>query len=110
MTTAQTYDALLARRDFEKLADLLADEVIYLSPGVGHYRGKLAVMRMLRDFFAKHPAAAWENARWRLEQGEILHDYRLTVPTALPEQRNRRGTERMSFNAEGLISRIQVTG
>ena len=99
------YTTALNRYDLGVVADMFAEDAVYVSPGVGgEINGRVAIMSAFKDYFRQHTdqvnrdedvQQVDENtlqARWHLQSSSST----------------RSGTQRISFNAAGLIARIEV--
>lgn len=108
----------LARRYFDALnaLDLAAAEAMYAEDATYHSRfvgalvGKKAIFAAFRQYFAEYSdQSATTEAIERLESKVVRTRWRLTATaksTGLPLAR--RGSERIAFNADGLIARVDV--
>ena len=99
------YTAALNRYDLETVESMFAENAVYVSPGLdGEIKGRAAIMEAFRRYFAEHPDqvnvdedtcvldANTLQARWRLGSSKS----------------KRSGTQRITFDSHGLISKIEV--
>ena len=90
--------------DAERIRPMLANDALYRSSDVGVHQGADAILARTGAFFAAHPDVHWEATNYRLiAQGGVEFDFVITLGgTQSP------GTERLFFDAAGLIRRIEV--
>ena len=105
------YHATLEPYVAEEAAAMFAADAVYVSPGVnGRIEGRDAIIAAFTRYFAEHPdqksvdesveaVSPFEaRASWRLEATARSTGTRVA----------RRGTERIAFDASGLIRRVEV--
>ena len=105
------YHAALNDFDLEAVAKMFAADADYDSPGLdGSIRGRDAIMKAMRDYFAEY-------SDQRAEDDEVLELAPNVVQTLwhlkatsskTGKVLERRGREVVTFNAVGLISRVEV--
>lgn len=105
------YHAALNRYEAALVAPMFAEDAVYVSPGVsGRIAGRVNIIAAFDAYFAEHPGQRAEDdeivavgslaarSRWRLEAtGKSTG---LTI--------RRAGTETVTFDAAGLIVRVEV--
>ncbi|MFO1034342.1 MAG: nuclear transport factor 2 family protein [Hyphomicrobiales bacterium] len=106
----QRYHAALEARDLASVAAMLAEDVVYESVGLGLVQGKANLLGSLASYFRDHPDHhAWDTdvkAEGPLEALALWGLDATDPKTGDPIERH--GSERVSFTASGLISRILV--
>ena len=90
--------------DVERIDTMLNAEAVYHSTGVGSHRGKDAILAMNAKFFADNPDVRWSPANYRSIAGNgVEFDFEISLKGKLSS-----GVERVFFDAEGLIVRVEV--
>ena len=105
------YHAALQPYDRAAVAGMFAPGAVYLSPGVnGRLEGRAAILAAFEAYFAEYPDQQAEDeeitsispfaarAVWRLAAKSVTSGRRV----------ERRGIERVFFDAGGLITRVEV--
>ena len=99
------YTAALNQYDLDAVEQMFADAAIYASPGVGgEIAGHAAIMAAFHAYFARHSdqVNSDENVR-QLDEYTLEARWRL-----ISSNSTRSGLQRIGFNAEGLIARVDV--
>ena len=98
------------RGELDAIFAMFADDVIYESTQVGSHQGRTSVETMMRSFFGRFPDAHWDVDSYREEAGPgVVFDFVMRGTDAETGERvERRGTERVTFGADGLIRRVAV--
>ena len=107
---ARLYVERSNRRELDAIFAMFADDVAYESTQVGSYRGRPSIETMMRAFFIRFPDAHWDVASYREEAGQgVVFDFVMHgTDTETGERVERRGTERVTFDADGLIRGVSV--
>jgi uncharacterized protein (TIGR02246 family) len=105
------YHAALNGFDAAAVMPMFAANAVYVSPGLnGRVKGREAIIAAFAAYFAEHPDQQAEDdsieqtgpcearARWRLR----------ATARSTGRQITRRGIETVSFDAEGLILKVEV--
>ena len=101
---ARRYVELSNAHDADAIEPMIAADATYRSAGVGVHDGREAIMAMMRSFFADNPGIRWEVDEYRaIDGGGVEFDFTAHVGGA-----ERPGTERIYFDAAGLIRRVEV--
>lgn len=105
------YHAALEARDFMALEHIFADDVEYVSAGIGVTRGRAALMQSLRDYFASHgDHHAWDEAVEALgPQMAQSHWGLVATDPASGQLVERRGVETLTFDGAGRVLRVAVS-
>lgn len=89
---------------------MFAPDASYASSQVGAFEGRDAIGAMMRGFFARFEQPHWDVPEYRLVGDDVVEfDFVMTAsPYGVGDPVERRGTERIAFDATGLINRIDV--
>jgi ketosteroid isomerase-like protein len=105
------YHAALEAFDAAVVGPMFSDIAVYVSPGVGgRIGGRDAIMAAFAAYFAEHPeqrADDEEITQTGPREARALWRLRAT-PRAGGRPIDRRGIETVSFDAAGLILRVEV--
>ena len=105
------YTAALNRFDFDTVEALFAPDAVYVSAGVGGtIVGRQAIMLAFKVYFAEHPDQVNEDSNIQLlGPNAIKADWKLRATNIKSGMHiQRRGTQIVSFDAQGKIVRIEV--
>jgi uncharacterized protein (TIGR02246 family) len=105
------YHAALNAYDAAEVGPMFSAEAIYVSPGLnGRIEGREAIIAAFSAYFAEHPdQRAEDESIERTGPGEACAAWRLHATAASTgRQVVRRGIETVSFDAGGLITRVEV--
>ena len=106
---AHAYVALSNAHRVELIRPLFATDAIYHSSAVGEFQGVDAIIDMMRAFFTRYPDAFWLCEHFRCELNRVSFDFSLQASDAQSgEQLQRSGIERIEFDDQGLIKRLEV--
>jgi nuclear transport factor 2 (NTF2) superfamily protein len=106
---AHAYVALSNAHRVELIRPMFAADAIYHSSAVGEFQGEDAIIDMMRRFFARYPDVFWLCEDFRCEANRVSFDFSLQASDAQSgEQLQRNGIERIEFDAQGLIKRLEV--
>ncbi|MDE2383029.1 MAG: nuclear transport factor 2 family protein [Alphaproteobacteria bacterium] len=99
------YTAALNRHDLDVVERMFAEDALYLSPGLpAPMRGRAAIMAAFRAYFAQHTDQVNGDEDVRpLGTHSIEARWWLSSSTS-----SRMGTQRITFNDAGEITRIEV--
>lgn len=90
--------------DVDRIGTMLHADAVYHSTGVGSHCGKDAILAMNKKFFAEFPDVRWSPANYRSIAGNgVEFDFEISLKGKLSS-----GVERVFFNTEGLILRVEV--
>ncbi len=103
--------AALNRYDLEAVAEMFAENAIYISEGTGGARqGRDAIIKAFKTYFSLHgdQVNVDHNVR-QISATQLQSDWSLTATNQRTGQVVRRkGLQAITFNNAGLIERIQV--
>jgi uncharacterized protein (TIGR02246 family) len=105
------YHAALDAYDASVVGPMFADDAIYSSPGVnGRIEGRDAIIAAFSAYFAEHPdQRAEDDSIEQTGPREARAHWRLRATAASTGAAvARRGLETVSFDAGGLITRVEV--
>jgi len=106
---ARAYVALSNAHRVELIGPMFAADAIYHSSAVGEFHGVDAIADMMRTFFTHYPDAFWRCEHFRCEASRVSFDFSLQASDAQSgAQMQRSGIERIEFNGQGLITRLEV--
>ena len=105
------YHAALDRYRGEDVSAFFAAGAIYVSPGVGTLVGRDAIITAFDAYFAAHPdQRASDQSMARLDDRTVESAWRLAATARDTGRRiERQGREVVTFDADGLIARVDVT-
>ncbi len=99
------YTAALNRYDLDAVEQVFAEDAVYVSPGLGgEFNGRAAIVAAFRDYFRQHTDQVNTDEDVR-QVGEHTLQSRWRLQSS---SSNRSGRQRIMFNTDGLISRIDV--
>ena len=106
---AHAYVALSNAHRVELIRPMFASDAIYHSSAVGEFHGVDAIVDMMRAFFTRYADAFWLCEKFRCDDNRVSFDFSLQASdTQSGTQWQRSGIERIDFDAEGLIKRLEV--
>lgn len=100
-------------QDFARLEAMFAPQVVYVSDGVGgRIEGRDAVMTAFRTYFDEYPdQVANDISLERIATDRARSAWELTgTSLKTGKRRERKGTETITIDADGLIKRVDVEG
>ena len=106
------YHAALNDYDERTVKAMFAADAIYVSPGVkGRIVGRDAIIAAFTAYFAEHPdQAAIDEVVTRVAPDAVKSVWKLEATARSTGQRvTRRGTQTVTFDADGLIAHVEVT-
>lgn len=104
LALAEAYFAASNAHDLDRIAALFAPDAVYRSTGVGAHDGPAAIRAMNEAFFAANPEVGWEvTARRIVPEAGVELDFLITLGG-----KRHPGTERVYFDAAGLIRKVEV--
>ena len=106
------YHAALNAYDAAVVKEMFAPDAIYVSPGVnGRIAGRDAIIAAFTAYFGEHPDQhAIDDEVTRVGADAVRSLWRLEATARSTGQRvSRRGTETVTFGADGLIRHVEVT-
>ena len=109
---AKLYVASANAHDLDACEDMFAEDMEYVSDGVGEHHGRAAIRRMMDDYMGARPDVKWEEGPYRaLGSDGAAFDFVMTgTDPATGKPFRRVGVETIFFNAAGMIRRIEVKG
>ena len=106
---AHAYVALSNAHRLEMIKPMFATDAVYHSSAVGEFHGVDAIIDMMGTFFTRYPDAFWLCEQFRCEVNRVSFDFSLQARDAQSgEQLQRNGIERIEFDDQGLIIRLEV--
>ncbi len=105
------YHAALNAYDADTVTPMFAPGAVYVSPGVnGRIEGRDAIIAAFSAYFAEHPdQRAEDELIEQLSPFEVRAHWRLAATSASSGRHvERRGIETVTFDASGLIARVEV--
>ena len=106
---SRAYVALSNAHRVEFIRPMFAADAIYHSSAVGEFQGVDAIIDMMRAFFARYPDAFWLCEHFHCEMNRVSFDFSLQASDAQSgAQLQRSGIERIEFDDQGLIIRLEV--
>ena len=105
------YHAALNDFDLDAVAEMLAEDAEYVSPGFnGTIRGREAILVAMRDYFAEYAdQRAFDDEVLELRPRVVQSNWRLIATSSKTGETVRRhGSEVVTFNKAGLIARVEV--
>ena len=106
------YHAALNDYDEETVTAMFAQDAVYVSPGVkGRIAGREAIIAAFTAYFAEHPdQVAIDEAVMLVAPDRAQSVWKLEATARSTGQRVfRRGTQTITFGADGLIRHVEVT-
>lgn len=101
---ARRYFARSDTGDLDQILPCFAADAVYQSSQVGEHVGRDAIAAMMGAFYARHPGARWQVLATRsLGADGAELDFVMTAGAT-----RRAGVERLWFDDEGLITRVEV--
>jgi len=101
---AEAYVAASNAHDLDEITAMFAPDAQYRSSGVGGHDGRDAIRAMNEAFFAANPDVRWETSGHRIVPGEgVEFDFVISLGGT-----RSRGVERVFFDENGLIRRVEV--
>jgi len=106
---ARAYVALSNAHRVELIRPMFASDAIYHSSAVGEFEGVDAIVDMMRTFFERYPDVFWLCEHFHCEMNRVSFDFSLQASDAQSgAQLQRSGIERIEFDNQGLIIRLEV--
>lgn len=107
---ARAYVEASNAHDLDIVQAMFAETAEYHSDRVGSYQGIPAIRAMMDNFFRGFPDVHWRAEDYRLDGSDgVTFDFVMTATNAATgEAFERRGVERIYFDAAGAVRRIEV--
>lgn len=106
---SRAYVALSNAHRAELILPLFANQAVYTSSTLGEFAGPGAIGDMMQDFFNAYPDAFWLAENYRFDKNRVTFDFSLQANAAISgEHLQRQGLERIEFDDQGLISKLEV--
>lgn len=106
---AQAYVALSNAHRIELIKPMFSATAVYSSSAVGEFVGPVAIGKMMRGFFSSYPDAFWLAENYRYDNNRVTFDFSLQANAAATgEHLQRQGIERIEFDENGLIKKLEV--
>jgi ketosteroid isomerase-like protein len=106
-----SYHAALNDFDLEAVEGMFAVDAEYVSPGLnGAIQGRDAIMKAMREYFAEYSDQRAEDDEVVALAANVVQSHWRLRATASKTGKvlERRGQEVVTFNAAGLIARVEV--
>lgn len=106
------YHQALNAYDEATVKAMFAEDAIYVSPGVnGRIEGRAAIIAAFTTYFTEHPDQhAIDDEVAQVAPAAVRSVWRLAATAQSTGQRvTRRGTETVTFGADGLIRHVEVS-
>ncbi len=101
---ARAYVEASNAHDLQRIAPMFAADATYTSSRTGTFAGVPEIIAMMAGFFGQFGDAAWHTENWRVVDGDgVAFDFVLTAGGS-----ERSGVERIFFDSQGLIGRIEI--
>jgi nuclear transport factor 2 (NTF2) superfamily protein len=106
---ARAYVALSNTHRIELILPMFSATAVYTSSAVGEFVGPSAIGKMMRGFFTRYPDVFWLAENYRFENNRVTFDFSLQANAAATgEHLQRQGIERIEFDENGLIKKLEV--
>jgi hypothetical protein len=106
---AKAYVALSNAHRLAMIADMFNASSIYTSSAVGTFKGATPIIKMMREFFARYPDVNWNAVNYRYSNHSVTFQFVMTATEAGTDNHlERKGVETITFDANGIISRLAV--
>ncbi|MDH3633562.1 MAG: nuclear transport factor 2 family protein [Gammaproteobacteria bacterium] len=106
---SRAYVALSNAHRVELILPLFSDAAVYTSSALGEFAGPSAIGKMMQEFFNIYPDAFWLAENFRCDSNRVTFDFSLQANAAISgEHLQRQGIERIEFDDQGLISKLEV--
>jgi hypothetical protein len=106
---ARAYVALSNAHRVELIKPMFSATAVYSSSAVGEFVGSDAIGEMMRGFFTSYPDAFWLAENYRHDNNRVIFDFSLQANAAATgEHLQRQGIERIEFDENGLIKKLEV--
>lgn len=89
--------------DLTRIRQMLAQECVYISDGVGRHEGVDAILDMMQSFFASNPDVQWQVDNYQLQLACVEFEFVITMG-----DKTSRGVENIFLGRGGKIGRIEV--
>jgi hypothetical protein len=100
---AQAYVGASNDHDLVSIEAMLAPDCIYRSASVGRHDGFEAILAMMKPFFASYPDVHWQAENYQWLSDCVKFDFVITLG-----EKSSLGVEKIYFDGDGRISRIEV--
>lgn len=100
---AKAYVDASNHHDLPRIKAMLAETCEYVSDGVGRHDGVNAICKMMESFFSLNADVHWQVDRYQLFSDCVLFEFIITLAGKRSD-----GLERLFFQTDGKISRIEV--
>ena len=106
---ARAYVALSNTHRIELILPMFSATAVYASSAVGEFVGPGEIEKMMRGFFTSYPDVFWLAENYRFENNRVTFDFSLQANAAATgEHLQRQGIERIEFDENGLIEKLEV--
>jgi hypothetical protein len=106
---ARAYVALSNSHRPELIVPLFAADAVYSSSAVGEFHGPAAIGDMMRGFFKRYPDVFWLCENFKCNDSRVSFDFSLQAHDAESGTHlQRNGIERITYDARGLIKKLEV--
>jgi ketosteroid isomerase-like protein len=110
LALARRYHEALNRYDVAVVAPMFAEDAVYLSPGVGALFGRAAIIDAFTSYFSEYAdQVAQDDTLVAVGTHQVRSEWRLEASSSKTGAKSiRQGTEIITFDDRGLISRVEV--
>jgi nuclear transport factor 2 (NTF2) superfamily protein len=106
---SQAYVALSNAHRVELILPMFAPGAIYTSSTLGEFIGPRAIGEMMQGFFERYPDVFWLTENYRCHSNRVTFNFSMQANAAISgEHLQRQGIERIEFDDQGLISKLEV--
>lgn len=106
---SRAYVALSNAHRVKLILPMFSNDAVYTSSALGEFAGLGAIGQMMQEFFNAYPDAFWLAENYRFDKSRVTFDFSLQANAAISgEHLQRQGLERIEFNDQGLISKLEV--
>ena len=106
---SRAYVALSNAHRVELILPMFSATAVYSSSAVGEFVGSDSIAEMMRGFFTRYPDVFWLAEKYRYDNNRVTFDFSLQANAAATgEHLQRQGVERIEFDQDGLIKKLEV--
>lgn len=106
---SRAYVALSNAHRLELILPMFSASAVYRSSALGEFVGPRSIEEMMRGFFTRYPDAFWLAENYRYDDSRVTFNFSLQANAAATgEHLQRQGQERIEFDENGLIKKLEV--
>jgi nuclear transport factor 2 (NTF2) superfamily protein len=106
---SRAYVALSNTHRVELILPMFSSAAVYNSSAVGEFVGPDKIGEMMKGFFTNYPDVFWLAENYRYDNNRVTFDFSLQANAAATgEHLQRQGIERIEFDENGLIKKLEV--